>query len=135
MNCSRVALLNLILSVTGCRFACRVLGSTKAVLPDACSDGMKDQKHRSRGRAETITSPAPLWRSQRSDMLDDTSMSGGNATRLGRVALALVVAGLVLPVSDSRAAHGPPLTTRRGAVASDHGIASEVGARVLAEGG
>src|SRR5215208_3194903 len=68
-------------------------------------------------------------------MLDDTSMSGGNATRLGRVALALIVAGLVLPAGDSRAAYGPPLTTRRGVVASDHAIASEIGARVLAEGG
>src|SRR5882672_5425520 len=30
MNCSRVSLLNLILSVTGVRFPCRVFGSTKA---------------------------------------------------------------------------------------------------------
>src|SRR5512139_172724 len=32
MNCSRVSLLNLILSVTGVRFPCRVFGSTKANL-------------------------------------------------------------------------------------------------------
>src|SRR5665647_3838440 len=30
MNCSSVSLLNLILSVTGVRFPCRVFGSTKA---------------------------------------------------------------------------------------------------------
>lgn len=44
--------------------------------------------------------------------------------------------GLVLALSGPAvAAHHPPLTTQRGVVAADHPLASEVGARVLAEGG
>ena len=68
-------------------------------------------------------------------MLNDTSMTRGNATRTRSLALALLVAGLAVPLSDSLAAHSPPLTTRKGVVAADHEIASDVGARVLAQGG
>lgn len=48
-----------------------------------------------------------------------------------------LVVGLVLLVglATPRAASHPPLTTTRGAVASDHPEASRVGARMLAEGG
>jgi len=62
-------------------------------------------------------------------------MTRGNATRTRSLALALLVAGLAVPLRDSLAAHTPPLTTRKGVVAADHTIASEVGARVLAQGG
>jgi gamma-glutamyltranspeptidase/glutathione hydrolase len=54
---------------------------------------------------------------------------------MGPLVLLLLAAGLVLPGDDARAAHAPPLTTRKGVVASDHAAASEVGARVLAAGG
>jgi gamma-glutamyltranspeptidase/glutathione hydrolase len=54
---------------------------------------------------------------------------------MGPLVLLLLVAGLAVPARDVGAAHAPPLTTRRGVVASDHAAASEVGARVLAAGG
>jgi gamma-glutamyltranspeptidase / glutathione hydrolase len=50
------------------------------------------------------------------------------------VALALVTVAVV-DAPSSRAAHGPPLTTRNGVVAADDPKASEVGAAVLARGG
>jgi gamma-glutamyltranspeptidase / glutathione hydrolase len=62
-------------------------------------------------------------------------MTRGNATRTRSLVLALLVAGLVVPIRDTLAAHSPPLTTRKGVVAADHAAASDVGARVLAQGG
>jgi len=58
-----------------------------------------------------------------------------NAMRLGLVALTLIIAGEAPRPTTALAAHAPPLTTRRGIVAADHAIASEIGARVLTRGG
>jgi len=51
-----------------------------------------------------------------------------------RIALVLLAVA-VADVPPSRAAHGPPLTTRNGVVAADDPKASEIGAAVLARGG
>jgi gamma-glutamyltranspeptidase/glutathione hydrolase len=59
-----------------------------------------------------------------------------NATWRAATGVLLVCAVvLVGPPEASRAAHAPPLTTRRGVVAADDAKASEIGAAVLARGG